>query len=215
MKKLFLAIAILGLNLSLSAITPSEAQERLVAGNQRFVSDKLEHPNRSKESREAVVQTQRPFAVVVGCSDSRVAPEILFDQGVGDIFVVRVAGNIVGPLELESIEFGVMVLGASTILVLGHENCGAVKAVLNNEAQAFPALADVIHPAIRDVNAQSPNALEEAIKVNVNAVVDQLKKNPVISRFISENRVNIAGGYYKLGTGAVQFLTQPEPALAH
>lgn len=105
--------------------TPSVALQRLIDGNGRFSQDELLHADHS-----ALLQGQTPFATIVSCSDSRVIPESIFDQGVGDLFVVRIAGNVVGPVELDSIDFSVKVLGSSLILVLGHESCGAVKAVM-------------------------------------------------------------------------------------
>jgi carbonic anhydrase len=188
-------------------ITPEEALERLVAGNKRYVSDKLEHPNRTSERREAVVYKQNPFATIVGCSDSRVSPEILFDQGVGDLFVVRIAGNVVGILGLDSIDFSALYLGCSLILVLGHENCGAVKAVVEKQASSIEAIATLIEPAV--ILAEQQNGgdlLTKAIKANVRLVVGQLRRTPILASLIEQKKIMIVGGYYNLQTGAVELL---------
>ena len=111
-----------------AAMTPTEAWTKLREGNLRFVEGRREHPNQDVDRREAVAQAQSPFAVVFGCSDSRVAAEIIFDRGLGDLFVVRTAGHVVDAGVLGSIEFGVDVLHAPLVVVLGHDRCGAVRA---------------------------------------------------------------------------------------
>ncbi len=111
----------------------SDPLKKLLEGNERYVRFESEHPNRSRERLLETAKEQKPFAVIVGCSDSRVAAEILFDQGIGDLFIVRVAGNVVGDIELASIRFAVEQLGVSLIFVLGHENCGAVQAVFTGQ----------------------------------------------------------------------------------
>jgi carbonic anhydrase len=108
--------------------TPQEALKELLAGNERFVAGSRVHPNQDAERRAALASAQAPFAVIFGCSDSRLAAEIVFDRGLGDLFVVRTAGHIVGPEVLASIEYGVLVLGAPLVVVLGHDSCGAVQA---------------------------------------------------------------------------------------
>lgn len=120
----FLTLTFISFSYFLNAQTPQEVMNQLMEGNDRFVQDALEHPNRDQERRAAIAAKQYPIAVIVGCSDSRVSPEIIFDQGVGDLFVVRVAGNVIGPLELDSIEYGVLHLRAKVVLIVGHENCG-------------------------------------------------------------------------------------------
>lgn len=183
------------------------ALQRLMQGNKRYVQDKLLHPDRTQFRREEVTSSQAPFAIVVGCSDSRVSPEIIFDQGIGDIFVVRVAGNVVGPLELDSVEFAASFLGSSIVLVMGHENCGAVTAVLKGQTKDIEAIAGLIGPAIKEIQPEEPNALENAVKSNVNAVLNQLKTSSVLQRLIEEKKLSIVGGYYHLGTGLVELLT--------
>jgi carbonic anhydrase len=132
MRKIFEAVLFMTFlgQLSLDAMTCEMGLQRLKEGNQRYVEDKLIHPDRTSERREALQSKQQPFAIIVGCSDSRVAPEIVFDQGVGDLFIVRVAGNVVGPIELDSIEYAAEYLKSCLIVVMGHQNCGAVDAVM-------------------------------------------------------------------------------------
>ena len=177
------------------------AIQRLMKGNARYTRDQLAHPNRTSERRDAVTSRQTPFAIIVGCSDSRVAPEILFDQGVGDLFVIRVAGNVVGDIELESIKFAALNLGSSVIMVLGHENCGAVGAVLDHQTKDIPVIAQHIAPAIK-----GDTSLETAVKDNVKAVVSQLRRTPFISKLARKNKITVVGGYYDLQTGDVQLI---------
>jgi carbonic anhydrase len=181
--------------------TPAESLKLLLEGNERYVDNRLEHPNRSLERREEIVKDQKPFATIVGCSDSRVAPEIIFDQGLGDLFVVRVAGNVVGPVELDSIEYSVKYLGSSFVLVLGHESCGAVTAVIEGKTADIEDVADLIRPAIKGTKT-----VEEAIKANVRSVVAGLKKTPILKGFISKKKVECIGAYYDLDTGHVEIL---------
>jgi carbonic anhydrase len=182
----------------------SEGLDRLLKGNQRYVEDRLEHPNRTSDRRSALTASQSPFAVIVGCSDSRVAPEIVFDQGIGDLFVVRVAGNVIGPLELDSVEFALVHLKASTVLVLGHENCGAVNAVLQGTTQDIEAIAEKIEPALKGMTGKGN--LSEAVRKNAKAVKDQLAASPVVAKLIAEKKVDVAAGYYNLESGKVEIL---------
>lgn len=185
---------------------PEEALRRLIQGNERYAEDRMQHPDRTKMRREAVTQRQNPFAIIVGCSDSRVPPEIIFDQGLGDLFVVRVAGQVVGPIELDSIGFAAEYLGSSVILVLGHESCGAVTAVLNDNTQDIESVAGLIKPAIEKAKEKG---LEQAIKANVRHVVKELKEKKLFKRYISEGHITVAGGYYHLSTGKVEMLDLP------
>jgi len=207
-KKLFLMAftALSCLSTPCPALTPEEGLQRLIEGNRRYVNDKLEHPDRTAFRREALVSKQKPFATILGCADSRVSPEIIFDQGIGDFFVVRVAGNVLGSVVLDSLEFASLYLGASTLLVLGHENCGAVSAVLENQTQDIEAVADLIRPAISHVDRKSPQAAEEAIKANVKSVVQHLKEASILKKLVEEKKLNIVGGYYKLASGEVELI---------
>jgi carbonic anhydrase len=195
----------MGLGQLTADLTPQKALEWLIRGNDRYVSDKLEHPERTSERREASAAKQKPFATILGCSDSRVSPEIVFDQGVGDLFVVRVAGNVVSPVELDSIDYSALYLGSSLVLVLGHENCGAVEAVLSKNVKDIEAVAALIEPAV-SLYRNKPNGLEDAIKANVKAIVKQLKQAPVLADLIKKNKIDVVGGYYHLREGKVELL---------
>lgn len=187
-------------------LTPKEALSRLLEGNERYTRDQLTHPDRTKDRREATVAQQCPFAVILGCADSRIPPEIIFDQGIGDLFVVRVAGNVAGPLELESIEYSVIYNHSCLVIVLGHENCGAVKAVLGGQTGDIKSIASLINLGIRGEKEKSGNPLVNAIKANVIAVVSNLKQHPVLAKYIRDGKVDIIGAYYNLATGKVEIL---------
>ncbi|KIA78646.1 Carbonic anhydrase 2 [Parachlamydia acanthamoebae] len=188
------------------ALTPDEAIQRLMEGNQRYVKDQLLHPDRNLIRREAIGSRQEPFAVILGCADSRVSPEIIFDQGIGDLFIVRVAGNVAGPVEVDSIDFSAEYLHSSVILVLGHESCGAVNAVLNKQTQDIEAVAALIEPAIQSVRGKEGDLLANAVKANVRAIVAQLKETSVVKRLMKENKIKVIGGYYELVSGKVVLL---------
>ncbi|MEM7174933.1 MAG: carbonic anhydrase [Chlamydiota bacterium] len=185
---------------------PQAALNRLIDGNKRYVTDRLKHPNRTSESRKAVAQQQKPFAAILSCADSRVAPEIVFDQGIGDLFVVRIAGNVAGSLELESLQFAVENLGSIVVVVLGHKNCGAVHAVVNGQIKDIPKIAHLIDPAIKGVKKGQPDTLDRAVQANVEHVVNQLKQAPFLAPLLKGNGVALVGGVYHLETGKVDFL---------
>lgn len=184
-------------------ITREVALERLILGNKRFMEHKQKHPNQSRERIKEVTQGQKPFAAILGCADSRVAPEIIFDQGLGDIFVVRNAGNVVTPEEIGSLEFGALELGINTIIILGHQKCGAVKATL--EGNAVPgkigSIIDAIKPAIK-----GDPTWDEAVIANVKLEIKRLKSSPVISKLITDKKLNVVGGFYELETGEVKII---------
>ena len=192
------------------ASLPETNFQRLIEGNQRYTQGTLKHPNRYQESRSLTVTTQEPFAIILGCSDSRVPPEILFDQGIGDLFTVRVAGNVAGPIELASIEYAALYLGSSVLLVLGHKNCGAVKAVLDGNTQDIEPIAQLINPAVKKAQSEPGSTLENAIKDNVDHVVNQLKDVPLIKDLIQKKKLIVAGGYYDLATGKVEILSNAQ-----
>jgi len=183
------------------AETPEGALKKLVQGNLRYAADQSECANHSSDRRDELLKSQNPFAVILGCADSRVPPEIIFDQGLGDLFIVRVAGNVLGVTELDSIDFAAKYLGSSLIVVLGHGSCGAVSAVMQGNTADISNIAALIKPAIK-----GSHTLEEAIKANVRWTVNSLKKNPLLSRLIAEKKINCVGAYYHLGSGQVEFL---------
>ena len=184
-----------------------EGLARLMEGNQRYMNDALKCPSRTGERREALISKQEPFAVIVGCSDSRVAPEIVFDQGVGDLFVVRVAGNVIGPLELESIAYAALYLHSSVIIVLGHQNCGAVDAVIQGTTKDVQAIAKLIEPSVTQARlTKSNNLLEKSIKTNALHMRDFLLQSAALKELISQKKLTIYAGYYHLTTGEVEIL---------
>ncbi len=195
---------------------PDEVLARLVEGNKRFTEGKLVHPGRRPEDFAPLAEGQSPHTIVVGCADSRVSPEVVFDQGVGDLFVVRVAGNVVGgagPFIKGSVEFAVAELGARLIVVLGHEACGAVKAAVTHiDANdtlpgAIRDLVEVIRPAAQAVRGKPGDKLENAIRANVELGVERLKTlDPILSGLVKKGELKVVGAVYELRTGLVRWL---------
>jgi carbonic anhydrase len=190
-------------------LTPEEALQLLIEGNQRFITNKSKNPNVSLSRVTEVAKGQNPFAAILSCADSRVPVEILFDRGFGDLFVVRDAGNIATPEEIGSLEFGTLVLGAKVILVLGHEHCGAVKATIEGKPVpgSIQSVLDAIKPALNNLTTEQKQDLEMVIKANVKLQVDNLKKSPVISQLIKENKLKVVGAYYDLDTAKVSLVS--------
>ncbi len=195
-----------------SAVAPAEAISKLKEGNGRYTSGNLQHPGQTAERRTELAKTQHPFATVVSCSDSRVPPEIVFDQGLGDLFIVRVAGNVINDEGLGSIEYSVDHLGTRLILVLGYQSCGAVKAARETIAAKGKApghiesLVAAIKPA---VGATAKDDLETTVKANVKNVVQALRSStPILKPKVDSGDVQVIGGYYSLDTGAVTFLDE-------
>jgi len=194
------------------SVAPAEAISKLKEGNGRYTSGNLQHPGQTTERRTELANVQHPFAVIVSCSDSRVPPEIVFDQGLGDLFIVRVAGNVINDEGLGSIEYAVDHLGSHLILVLGHQRCGAVQAAKETIAAKGKApghiesLVTAIKPA---VEATAQKDLDATIKANVNHVVDELRSStPILKTKVDSGQVQVIGGYYSLDTGAVTFIEQ-------
>lgn len=185
------------------AVTPDAAIEKLKSGNERFVQEMAKNPNQTMERRLNFKNSQSPFAVVVACSDSRVAPEILFDQGVGDLFVVRDAGNVVADTELDSINFAILHLRTPVVMILGHESCGAVDAVVKGNDEDIPAIAKLIEPAVEKSKKMWGSRLENAIKENVRLGVQKLKDYPTYQKLIKQGKLKVIGGYYDFKTGRV------------
>jgi carbonic anhydrase len=153
--------------------------------------------------------TQKPIAVIVSCSDSRVPPELVFDQGLGDLFDVRTAGHVVGDMELGSIEYAAEHLGTPLIVVLGHERCGAVTAAVSGgEAPGhIPAVVKAIAPAVAETKSAGGDAVENAMRANVRDTVRALRSSdPVLSHLVHEGKLKVVGGRYDLDTGQVEIL---------
>lgn len=193
---------------------PDDVLKELLAGNKRFVGGKLAHPGRQPKDFLPLAAGQAPPAIIVGCADSRVPPEVVFDQAVGDLFVVRVAGNIVagaGPLVKGSVEFAVGVLGARLILVLGHTECGAVKAAIthiegNDKLPgSIGELIDPIRPVVRRLKGTPPaDKLAVVTRANVLEGVKRLQGlSPVLAPLVKSGELKVVGGIYDLATGKV------------
>lgn len=191
---------------AVAAVLPAkEAWALLEAGNARFVAGKPTRPNQDGARRAEVAKGQKPFAVVVTCSDSRLPPEILFDRGLGDLFVVRTAGEVVGDLELGSIEYAVEHLGANFILVLGHERCGAVDATVKGGELPpdIAAIARLIEPAVRMAQEKGGDVLDAAIRQNAVDVMAEIARADIVKEAAHGRGLSLAAAYYDLDTGAV------------
>ncbi len=187
----------------------NEALQKLINGNERFADSKSINPNQTIERRNEVLQGQNPFAVIVGCSDSRVPPEIIFDQGIGDLFIIRTAGNIVDDVALGSIEYAVDHLGTPIVVVLGHGKCGAVTAtVQGGEAHGhIGSIVKTILPAVEKAKTQSGDLTNNSIKANVGLVVDTIKSaKPIITAALEQGKVKVVGAYYDIESGEVEFI---------
>jgi carbonic anhydrase len=202
------------------------ALKMLQDGNARYVAGKLEHPHQSAQRRAEVAQGQKPFAVVLACADSRVGPEVVFDAGLGDLFVVRVAGNIADDAVLGSIEYAVEHLGSPLIVVCGHERCGAVKATVDAAASKDKApghLGALIDPIMPAVKSEKPgdDLLDRAIDGNVRNVVAKINADETIAHLVHEGKVKVVGGRYDLDSGefklveAKQAGAKPSDELMH
>jgi carbonic anhydrase len=192
-------------------VTPQQALQMLVDGNQRFVNNMRQNPNQTLARVTQVAPSQAPFAAILGCADSRFPAEILFDRGVGDIFVCRVAGNVTTPEEKGSLEFGTLVLGAKVLMVIGHENCGAVKAAITGGELPgqIGSLTQAIKPAVESSKNKPGDKVVNAVKENVKLQASRLKDSPVISQLIQEGKLLVVGGYYDLDTAAVEIIPVP------
>lgn len=202
-----------------TTLTPDEALARLKAGNAAFRADEVQVVPKDHNRRLEIALGQSPFAVLVGCSDSRVSPELLFGAGLGELFIVRNAGNTVGTVALGSIQYGVLVLGAPLILVLGHEQCGAVEAALKvvHEDATFPGrIGQVIEPIIpaalkagRTSELQGKALLDAAVEQNVRRSVERLRNSePSLIEPLRAGQLRIVGATYRLRDGTVDFFME-------
>lgn len=190
-------------------ITPDKALQELLDGNDRFVKRKRRNPDQSYSRLIEVAKGQKPFASILGCADSRVPSEIVFDQGLGDLFVCRIAGNIATTQQIGSLEFGSLVLGTKVIMVMGHKRCGAVEAAIKG-AQVpgqIGSLLEAIKPSVESTKGKSGDKLENACKANVLAQVEKLKSSSVLSELIKTEKLKIVGGYYDLDTGKISLVS--------
>ena len=220
-------------------VSPAQAMSRLKEGNARFTAGNPQHPHESSDERSymaknsyenagmislgmtseqaakrraGLTKSQHPFAIILSCSDSRVPPEIVFDEGLGDLFIVRVAGNVLNDEGLGSIEYAVDILGARLVVVLGHQSCGAVDAAMKTIAAKGKAPGHIqsLVTAIKPVVDSTPKGdLDTTIKANVKHVVDALRSStPILKAKVDSGDVQVVGAYYTLDTGAVTFLEE-------
>jgi len=189
-----------------TALSPSQALDRLLDGNARYVNGGLTAFNEDLAIlKQGTAQKQEPFAAVLSCADSRVPVEIVFDQSIGHVFVCRVAGNIVTPEIIGSLEYGAVVLGTPLILVLGHGGCGAVSATIANKPA--PGQITSLFPHIRPAVERAGSHLEAAIKANAMIQADLLRtSSPALSEPVQAGTLKIAAAYYELATGRVSLL---------
>jgi carbonic anhydrase len=200
------------------SVPPDVALARLTAGNARFVADRAQHPRQDRQARIAVASSQHPFATILTCSDSRLAPEVIFDQGLGDLFVARVAGNVVDDEILASIEYSVIHLGSTLVMVLGHDHCGAVKATIDaldgrgaddDKDTKIGSLAALIAPAVKAVPPTASDKLDTAITLNVeNSATAIFAESPPLKARVLAGTLKIVAARYNLSDGRVT-LTAP------
>ncbi len=219
-----LGLAILSAGL-LSAASPARVESsgeaeplnKLMDGNKRYAAVKYIHPHQTKYRRDLMAKGERPFAIVLSCSESRVPPEVIFDRGLGDLFVVRVAGNIADDAVIGSIEYAAEHLHVPLLMVLGHERCGAVSATVKGGKIPghISSLTKAIGPAVEMVKGKSGDPLDNSVRANVEMVVEQLRTSkPILAGLIQEGRLKVAGARYDLDTGVVELLTGAKPKSA-
>ena len=192
-----------------TAQASDQALARLIEGNQRFVTGHLAHPNENPDHRLALVKGQNPSVALLTCADSRIPPNIVFDQGLGDLFVIRVAGNIVDNVVLGSLEYAAVELQVPLIMVLGHTNCGAVQAAVKggNLPGHLPDITCAIHPAVESVKNEPGDLLDNAIRANAKLVAEQLRNDdPTLSSRVESGQLKIVAAYYHLATGRIEVL---------
>lgn len=200
--------------MDVSNVPPDEALRQLIAGNERFVSGQVSFSGLRKESLLDLAAGQRPFATILGCSDSRVPPELIFDAGLGDLFVIRVAGNVFSAEIAASLQYAGHHLGTELFVVLGHEGCGAVSAALQTRDQdeqhhsRIQLLIEQILPALPRFDPQvTPAAqLAQAVEANVRWTVRQIMETPEGRGRLAEGRLKLAGAIYEIESGRVRFL---------
>lgn len=191
-------------------LSAEDAIIKLEQGNKRFTELKLKHPDSDKKRRKAMLKGQHPFVVILSCSDSRVPPELIFDQGLGDIFEIRNAGNVLDEHVIGSIEYAVMHCGVKLIVIMGHQDCGAIAATLSgkSETKYIKSLEDSIQPAITDcknkgIEINSDNVVKAHVMQDIEELMSQ---DTELVKFMKDNNVKLIGAYYHLDSGKVDFL---------
>jgi len=194
--------------------TSKAAFTRLMVGNQRWVSGRLQHPNRDPNRRQLVAQTQQPFGTILSCIDSRVPPELLFDTGLGDLYATRTGGVTVAPLVTGSVEYGPVTGGTPLVVVLGHQRCGAVSAAYKalRDGKPLPgnlqAIVEALKPAYDQTAKQSgADPVENMAKAQAKLAADQLRANNDLAPLVRKGELAVVGAYYSLDTGKVEVLS--------
>lgn len=193
-------------------ISAQEALDKLIQGNKRFVKLHQKHPDESAKRRKEMMRGQHPFVIILSCSDSRVPPELIFDQGLGDIFEIRNAGNVLNDHVIGSIEYAVMHCGVKLIVIMGHQDCGAINATLSgvSETKYIQALEDSIQPAIEDCISKGIEVnSDNVVKAHVMQDISELfEKDSELVQYMKKHDVKIVPAYYHLDTGKVDFLNK-------
>ena len=191
-------------------LSAEKALEKLIKGNERFVKLAQKHPDEDKKRRKEMLKGQHPFVIILSCSDSRVPPELIFDQGIGDIFEIRNAGNVLDDHVIGSIEYAVMHCGVKLIVIMGHQDCGAIAATLSgvSETKYIKSLEDSIQPAVEDckkkgIEVNSDNVVKAHVMQDINELLEQ---DTELVKYMKEHDVQIIPAYYHLDTGKVDFL---------
>jgi carbonic anhydrase len=206
---LFLFVSVLSVGQKAEqTVSADAALAELKAGNAHHVAHRYTHPHQTLERQRELASGQHPHAQVLSCADSRVPPEVVFDQGLGDLFVVRVAGNVATDSELGSLEYGALHLHVPLLVVLGHQHCGAVTAAVEGgEAEGHIAsLVTLIRPAVEATKGMPGDPVDNAVKANVQMTVKKLRSSPIFAELIAGGKLKIVGAVYSLDTGKVTWL---------
>jgi carbonic anhydrase len=207
---LFSSLALLGAgHKSEDRVTADSALAELSAGNAHHVAHRYQHPHETLNRQRELVSGQHPHAEILSCSDSRVPPEVIFDQGLGDLFIVRVAGNVASDTELGSLEYGAEHLHVPLLVVLGHQHCGAVTAAVDGGGAEghIAALINLLRPAVEKTRGLPGDPVENAVKANVEMVAKQLRTStPVLAELVAQGKLRVVGALYSLDTGKVTWL---------
>ncbi|WP_330255873.1 carbonic anhydrase [Nocardia sp. NBC_00565] len=192
--------------------TSKAAFDRLMAGNQRWIDGNLDHPDRDPERRELLAQNQQPYGVVLSCIDSRVPPELVFDTGLGDLFVMRTGGLAVGPVVIGSVEYGPMTSATPLIMVLGHQRCGAVAAAYKALQESTPlpgnlqSIVEALRPAYERMDSPGDDPVETMTRIQIELTAQDLRRNNDLAPVVERGALSVVGAYYNLDTGRVEVL---------
>jgi carbonic anhydrase len=191
-----------------TSLSGEQALERLFEGNRRYLSSHMSHPHLSSRRRLELEQDQHPFAAILGCADSRMPPELIFDQGLGDLFVVRVAGNVLDSAIIGSLEYAAEHLGTPLILVLGHSRCGAITAVAQGHLSGHErSLERLLQPALARARQEEGDLVDHAVKAHAGMGAEALRhSHPILYKLVRDGRLLVQAAYYDLDTGAVSLL---------